>query len=885
MLRSLIAGVRALLRPSQRNTQIEDELQSFFETSVEDKIRGGMTPEGARRAARIEIGSREMVRQKTWSAGWEASIESFLRDLRFASRQLRKSPGFALTVIGTLALGIGANTAVFSVVNSVLLRPLPYKEPGRLVWSTLQFPKREMHTSFVPHPTYFAWRDQNHVFSAIAAAQAGGSFTLTGEGVPERIRGTRVSAGFFSVLDTELARGRSFTAEEDRPEGPRAAILTNGLWQSRYAGDPNILGRMIALDDKEYAIVGVLPADFESPTSGRQPQVFLPLAAPADASSAIWYLNVIARLKPGVTFAQAEADLSIIDDHTLPLLPKFFARFNHDSHLSIVSLHDQLTGNLRDPLLMLMAAVGFILLIACANIANLQLSRGSVRSREFILRAALGASRSRLGRQLLTETMLLSAAGGMLGWVGAFGGVMLLRSFVPRVLLNARDLHVDAVSLAFTVAVSIFAGTLAGFAPILAISTPDLSEFIRYGKIQVTGSRKSALLRNLLAAGQVAAAAVLLVAAGLLLNSFLRLTNVRSGFDPHNLLTAQLFLPPDRYAADSKQVAFAAQLLEHISGLPGVRAVSLSTSLPNTLSSNMRIGIEGRPISAQNDVASFVPLDSVSEGYFHTLGIRILSGRGFDSRDGPKAVKVAVVDQEFARVFFARGENPIGKRILIAAGTPDQTPVSIVGVTGAIRRAGLTGRALPQIFQPFAQAPSPDITILLRTATDPSGMVPAVRSQVLAIDKELPLANVATMDELLAGEIAGQRFEAVAVGLFASLALVLAGIGVYGVVSYMVSRRIREIGIRTALGAQRANVLRMVMRDGVFMAGAGTVIGTACSLALTRLLRSLLFQVGPTDPVTYAAVIFLLFAVALLACYVPAHRATKVDPMVALRYE
>ena len=880
-----MSWLRRLFARKRLERDLEKELLFHFDSRVADLMHSGVAEDEARRLARLEFGGMEQIKEACRERRGTLWLESTLQDVRYGLRQLGNAPGFTFAAVLSLALGIGANTAVFSVVNSVLLKPLPYKEPGRLVWPTLQFPKRETHTSFVPHPTYFAWRDQNHVFSAIAAAQPGGSFTLTGGGIPERIRGTCVSASFFTVLETKLARGRSFTSEEDRPGGPRAVILTNGLWRSRYAGDPNILGRPITLDDKEYAVVGVLPVDFEFPTSGSQPQVFLPLAASADANNAIWYLDVIARLKRGVTFSQAESDLSLIDDQTLPLLPKFFARFNNDSHLSVVSLHDHLTGDLRDPLLMLMTAVSFIFLISCANIANLQLSRGSVRSREFILRAALGASRSRLARQLLTETVLLSAAGGMLAWISAFGGVMLLRSFVPHALLNAGDVHMDAVSLTFTCVVSLFAGALAGFAPTIAISSPNLSEFIRYGQVQVTGSRKGALLRNVLAGCQVAAAAVLLVAAGLLLNSFLRLMNVRSGFDPHNLLTAQLYLPPDRYAADSEQAAFAAQLLEHISGLPGVRAASLSTSLPNTLSSNMRIGIEGRPIPTQNDVASFVPLDSVTDGYFHTLRIPILSGRGFDSRDGPKTAKVAVVNQEFVRVFFAQGDNPIGKRILIAAGTADQTPVSIVGVSGAIRRAGLTGRSLPQIFLPFAQSPSPDLTILLRTATDPSGMAHAVRSQVLAIDKELPLANVTTMEELLAGEIAGYRFEAVAVGLFASLALVLAGIGIYGVISYIVSRRTREIGIRMALGAHQGNVLRMVMRDGILMAGAGAAVGTACSLALMRLLHSLLFHVEPNDPVTYAAAIVLLLVVALLACYVPARHAMKVDPMVALRVE
>ena len=808
-----------------------------------------------------------------------------MKDLQFGLRMLRKSPGFTAVAVLTLALGIGANTAIFSVINSVLLKSLPYQNSALLVWPTLQFPKGGMLTSFVPHPTYFAWRDQNNVFSGVAASHFGGNFTLTGAGSPERILGMGVSANFFSVLGIDLTRGRSFTSEEDRQGGPRAAILSYELWQSHYGGDLGVLGRPIMLDNKDYAVVGVLPASFKFPASGKQPEVFVPLAAPPDATSEIWYLSVIARLKPGVTLAQATSDLSLINNRTFPLLPKFFVRNAQAIRLNIVSLHDHLTGNVRAPLWTLMAAVAFILLIACANIVNLQLSRGSVRAREFALRAALGAARSRLARQLLIESMLLSALGGLLGLIVAFGGVMLLRSFVPSGLLNVQDVHIDAVALVFAIAVSVLAGIISGFTPMSSLFNPNVNDAIQTGRAQATGSRNNAFLRKLLAGGEVAAALVLLVAAGLLLKSFLRLTNVSSGFDPHNVLTARISLPIDKYPKDPQQAAFSSQLLDRISVLPGVRAASLSISPPTTVSMKMRLGIEGHPAPAANDPTASVPIDPVSDDYFRTLGIPILSGRVFDNGDKPDTTIVAVVNQEFVRAFFADGENPMGKRILLAVGTSHQTPVSIIGVAAAVRRVGRGEKPLPVVFLRFAQSPSTDITILLRTAQDPTTVVSALRSQVLAIDKELPLFDVAPMDDLLAEETGLQRFEAAAVGLFAILALLLAGVGIYGVISYMVSQRTQEIGVRMAIGAQRGDVLRMVVRDGMFVAGAGMVVGIAGALALTRLMRNLLFQITPTDPITYSAVTVILVTVALLACFIPARRAMRVDPMAALRYQ
>lgn len=877
---------RTILRRSRTESDMDAELRSHIETYADDLMRGSTPREEALRRARAEFGGIERVKEECRESRGISFIESALQDLRFAFRMLRKSPGFTVVAVFTLALGIGANTAIFSVVDAVLLKPLPYQDPSRLVSATLQFPKAGgIDSSFVPHPTYFAWRDQNDVFSGIAASHFGGSFTLTGAGTPERISGMSVSANFFSVLGIDLARGRRFASEEDRHGGPHAAILSYKLWQSRFTGDPKVLGRSITLDDKDYSVVGVLPANFTFPDADIQPQVFVPLAAPADASSAIWYLDVIARLKPGVTLAQATNDLSLIDTRTFPLLPKFFGRHTKDAHLSVTPLHDYLTGSVRAPLWTLMAAVAFILLIACANIANLQLSRGSVRAREFALRSALGAARARLARQLLTESLLLSAMGGFAGLLGGFWGVVLLRSFVPRTLLNVRDVHIDLAALAFTIAVSALVGLVSGLAPMLALAKPNLNDAIQAGRVQTTGSSNNAFLRHSLAVAEVAAAVVLLVAAGLLLKSFLRMTNVSSGFDAHNLLTAKIFLPSEKYSTDAQQAAFSAKLLDRITVLPGVRAASVATSLPNTLYAEIHLGIDGRPTPAQNDPTASVPLDSVSDDYFRSLAIPILAGRGFDGRDGPKTPSVAVVNQQFVRQFFSDGENPIGHRILFAVGTPYQTAASIVGVTATFRRTAPGGKPLPQVFVPFAQSPNPDITVLLRTSSGQQTVVPALRSQVLAIDKEMPLFNVAPMDDLLAAETTSQRFEAMAVGLFAALALLLAGVGIYGVISYMVSQRTREIGIRIALGAQRSDVLRMVIRDGAFMAGTGIIFGIGGALALTRLLQSLLFQVTPTDPATYSSVVVILAAVVLLACYIPGRRAMKVDPMVALRYE
>ncbi|HET9179385.1 MAG TPA: ABC transporter permease [Terriglobia bacterium] len=878
-------NLRALFRKNRAEQEMDDELRFHLEKQTEQNVARGMSAQEARYAALRQFGNLGQVKEEcrdTWGA---RMISEFGQDLRYGLRQLRRNPGFTTVAVLTLALGIGANTAIFSVVDAVLLRSLPYKDSAHLVWTALQNPKSDLHWSAVPHPTYFAWRDKNDVFSGIAATHFTGEFTLTGAGIPERIPGKSVSANFFSVLGVELLRGRSFTPEEDRRGGSRAAILSYGLWQSRYAGDPGVLGRPIMLDDRDYSVVGVLPASFKFPTSGRQPQVFVPLAAPSDASSAIWFLDVIARLKPGVTLAQAEADLSVIDSRTLPLLPKFLGSYTQEVHLRVVSLHDQLTGSVRAPLWTLMAAVAFILLIACANIANLQLSRGSVRARESVLRSALGATHSRLARQLLTESMLLSAMGGFVGLLGGFWGVGLLRSFVPSGLLNVQDVHVDAAALALTIAVSALAGVISYFAPMLTLFSPNLSLTIQAGRGQGPRSRKNAFRQNLLPLVEVASAVVLLVAAGLLLRSFLRLTGVSYGFDSHNVLTARIFLPLDRYSTEPQQAAFSSQLLDRISVLPGVRAASLATSLPNTLSMKVRVGIEGRPAPALNDPAASVPLDSVGGGYFRALGIPILSGRGFENRDGPNTAKVAVVNQEFVRRFFPHSENPIGQRILIAVGTSDQTVVSIIGVSAAIRRVGPGGNPLPQVFLPLTQSPSDEITALLHTASDPRAVVPALRSQVLVIDKQLPLANIATMDDLLAGETADQHFETMAVGLFAALALLLAGLGIYGVISYMVSQRTSEIGVRMALGAQSGDILWLILGHGTKLALIGMAIGVAGALTLTRFLASQLYGITPTDPLTFITVSVILIAVALAACYIPARRAAKVDPMVALRYE
>jgi putative ABC transport system permease protein len=812
-------------------------------------------------------------------------LHEIMQDVRFGVRTLGKSRGIAAALILTLALGIGANTAIFSVVDAALLKPIPYKNPSRLLWVTLQFPKMNMHMSVVPHLTYFAWRDQNEVFSEIAATNLGRRFTFTGVGVPERISGIGVSSNFFSVLGIQLLHGRSFTPGEDRKGGPRAAILSYELWQNSFGASPKILGESILLDHKPYSIVGVLPTGFKFPTLGAQPEVFVPLAAPTDASSGIWYLGVVARLKPGITIDQAAANLSTIDNRTMPLYPKFFSRYTRDVHLTVISLQDYLTGAIRVGLWTIMGAVAFIFLIACANITNLQLSRGSGRTQEFALRSALGASHARMARQLLIEGLLVSTMGGLVGLAGGESGLLFLRSFVPRDLIDIQKVHINLIVLAFTIILSALAGVVSGFAPILSLLRPNLAETIQEGRAQVAGSRSNSFMRTLMGSAQVAAAVVLLVSAGLLLKSFLRLTSVNTGFNSHNLLTAQISLPDEKYSMAAERLALASQLLDRLHGLPGVYSASVSTSLPNIVSSEMHIAIQGGLLPASSDPTASVPLDSVSNSYFHTLETAILSGRGFDSRDESNSQKVAIVNREFVDYFFQSNENPIGKQILLAAGTPFQSAVTIVGVSAAVRRVGPTDKSLPQIFLPFSQSPSTDLTVLLRTASKPLPLVSALRSQVLAIDKELPLAAVTPMDDLLAAETDRQRFDAAAVCLFAAIALMLAGIGIYGVISYTVSQRNHEIGIHMALGAQRYHIVRMMIRSGFFMAGTGMALGIICALGLTQLLRSLLFQITSTDPDTYSAVAAILICVALLACYVPVRRAIRVDPMAALRHQ
>jgi putative ABC transport system permease protein len=803
-----------------------------------------------------------------------------MQDFRFAIRMLVRNPGFTAVAVLTLALGIGANTAIFSVVNTVLLRPLPYRDASRLVWITDFIPRQ--NNTLVFDSDYFAWAKQNQVFEGMAA-YGGADLTLTGAGEPERLEGARVTAGFFPVLGGAPMLGRPFLAEEDRPGGPQVCVLSHQLWQSRFGANVSIVGKAVTLDGKPYTVLGVMPANFESPGSF-QPALYVPYdlretsgVAPGEMHTIV--MNVIARLKPGITIERAESNLALINRGLESSYKGGYAKMMAGARAQVMSLHARLVGNVRLALLVLLGAVAFVLLIACANVANLQLARAVRREKEMAIRTALGAGRGRLARQLLTESLLLATLGGAVGvWLAAWA-VSVLRALGPASIPHLAEIHIDYRVLLFAAFVVIVTGVAFGLVPVLAATKTHPSESLKEGGLRLPVGPGRERTRGALVVTQLALALVLLAGGGLLMRSFVRLTATDPGFDPHNLLTARLGLPDNQYPRPEQQRAFFQNLLASLRSLPGVSAAEAVVA-PPFWGYMMAAGfdIEGRLSRA--DVNQGAAINIVSPGYLHAIGVPLISGRTFTPLDSADAPKVVVFNRACARTFFPH-EDPIGKRIQVAG----MDWATIVGVVGDLRQAGLVSRPQPEIFVPYLQSPYSEMAVVIRSTQDPARLSPALRSRVEGIDKSLPIYDVMTMDQLLAEQVASRKFHMVLLGLFAFLAVVLAGVGVYGVMTYTVTQRTHEIGIRMALGAKQLDVLRLVLRQGAILAALGIGIGSAGALALTRFLSSLLYEVRPRDPVTFVVVSALLGAVALLATYLPARRATKVDPMVALRYE
>ena len=811
-------------------------------------------------------------------------MQTLWQDLRYGGRMLLKKPGFTLIAVLTLALGIGANTAIFSVVNAVLLRPLQYSDPDRLVQVWQNFPQSGASQVTVSAPEFLDYMDQNRVFGRMAAFRPQG-FTLTGGAEPELIFGMRVSTDLFPLLGVAPALGRSFLPEEDQIGVPRAVILSHGLWRRRFGSDTTLIGKTLTLDGESFTVVGVMPPGFQFPPQA-QNEVWA--NTPIDANDlnrrGFRPLQVIARLKSGVSPGQANAELKAIAGRfpVSGIVPSAYA----------ISLQEQVVGRVRRALLVMSGAVSFVLLIACANVANLLLSQAAARQREMAIRAAVGASRSRLFRQLFVESLPLALLGGGVGLIMAVWIVELLVSVNPGNLPRANEIGIDLRTLGFTLSVSLLTSVVFSLAPAWQFSKLDLNESLKEGGRGTSLSFRRFSLRSLLLVSEVALSLTLLIGAGLMINSFARLLRVDPGFDPRGVLTIQMALPQSKYGEIRQRAFFFEQALDSIRRLPGVQSAGMTSALPLTGNPDFGFTIEGRTPSAPGDVPQ-TGWRAISPDYLQTMGIPLRRGRYFGGQDHEKAAGVAIINETMARRFWP-DEDPLGKRIKLGGPQRPYPWMEIVGIVGDVKHDGLDAPVGPETYLPYAQAPFsqmpaglrfPAMSLAARSGSDHDSLAAAMRAEIKALDKDQPVTNIKTLDQLLAESISQQRFYLLLLSFFASIALILAAVGLYGVVSYTVKQRTPEIGVRMAFGAQAGDVLRLIIKFGMKLTLIGALIGLAGALTLTRLMRTLLFDVSATDPLTFIVVALLLTGVALMACWIPARRATKVDPMIALRTE
>lgn len=876
--------LRNLFAIHRTEADLDQEVRSHLELLTEENMRQGMPPADARRAAQIELGGIEQVKQEVREIRIGNWFHSMVSDFRYGLRLLRKSPGFAAVAILTLALGIGANTAIFSVVYAVLLKPLPYRQPDQLFNIFQAQPAEGIPIDGWSYPNFEELRNQNHTFGEMAGTQHH-QLTLTGRGEPTVVNTSVVTPDLFSVFGEKPILGRPFFSEDNKPGAPPVVILSENLWRGYFGADPGIIGTSVNLDERPFTIVGVMPSAFRFPQLTESEQLWIPLVQ--DPLFGPWmprrgghWLRVTARLRPGVSRMQAQAELDAISAR----LAKESPAENTGWTINMTSLQQTIVGDSRSPLLVLLAAVGLVLLIACANIANLLLSRATARAREIAVRAALGAGRARIVRQLVSEAAVLGLLGGVAGIALAYWGVQVLRFLLPQNLPQINTVRVDNLVLAFALLLSALASGAFGLAPALFAANTNLQDSLREGGARSGESRNRRRARSVLAAGEIALAVVLLVAAGLLLRSFSNLMSVNPGFDAQNIVKADISLPQFQYSKPQQWIAFSDELLPRIQSQPGLRDSAIAVPRPIADGcANLGFDIVGRPpLSAGTSrTADFV---SVSPKYFHVMGIPLLAGRLFDRRDVSSSPRVTVISKELARLYFPN-EDPLGKQLFFGFSYDPGVAREIVGIVGDVRDEALGKNPGPMMYVPFDQDPLWGANLVVKSTLSVSTVSAAIRRQVQAVDKDLPVTDVAKLPEIIDDSLAQPRFRTLLLGLFAVMALVLAATGIFGVISYSVSRRTNEIGVRVALGASRAMILRMILRETLILAFVGLAAGLPCALAASRLVGHLLFDVSPNDPATLASVAFTLCAVAILAGYLPARRAMRVDPIVALRYE
>ena len=816
-----------------------------------------------------------------------------LQDIRYGVRALLRTPSFTVAAVIVLALGIGANTAIFTVVNSVLLRPLPYPASDRLVmlWETNPRFQIGVDTLPVTHGNFMDWREQNDVFSYVCALGTG-RVNLTGENEPERISSASVSPNFFRLMSSEPKLGRGFLDEEEVPGARKVVVISHALWQRRFSSETSVIGRTITLDGQGHTIIGVAPEGFQFPRPKDLPY-FIGVSTPTELWTPITLnddfinrkranhqLSVMARLRSDVTVERAQSEMSGLAAR----LEQSYPDSNQGIGVKVVPLNEQVVGNVRLALLVLMSAVALVLLIACANVANLLLARSAGRQKEIAIRTALGASRGRIVRQLLTEALLLSTTSAIAGALLSLWGVKVILALSGETLPRGYEIGADARVLFFTAVIAVLTSVLFGLAPALQASKVNLSESLKEGSRVFSGGPSSGWVRSLLVISEVALSLVLLIGAGLMIKSLARLFKVDPGFAAADTITMRISLPGSKYSNSDKQVAFFEDVSRRVESLAGVKSVGMISSAP--LSGGVYAGgfsIEDR-VAASESGEFVADRRMISSGYFEAMGIPVLKGRGFSEFDDRSATGVVVVSDNWARRFLP-GDDPIGKRLKRGGRDSTRPWLSIVGMVGDVRDTSLESDVRPCVYIPYPQFPSSSMTLIVRAAFDPRTLVSAVRGEVWAVDKDQPVTDIKSMDQYVADSASTRRFNASLLAIFASLALVLAGVGIYGLMSYGVTQRVHEIGIRMALGARRRDVIRLVVGRGMMLVLTGLVLGLAGSLALTRWMRSLLYEVSATDPLTFAVVSALLIGVALFASYIPASRAAKIDPMRALRSE